>query len=140
MRRRRVVITIRKMVSAVHMDVLVISVWGREERRACATCELIDEESANQSADESYKCSNRDGGGWLAEGYASDKDDGFYAWFAHSVSNYTCISRRKGEYIPSRRTVMKGRMKNTHLPALVRLSTSMVGWYVSKKRTDRRTT
>lgn len=82
MRRRRVVITIRKMVSAVHMDVLVRSEWGREERRACATCELIDEESANQSADESYKCSNRDGGGWLAERDASDKDDRFYAWFA----------------------------------------------------------
>jgi hypothetical protein len=42
-----------------------------------ATCELIDEVPADETADEAYYGCDRDGGRWLAEGDAADKYDGF---------------------------------------------------------------
>ena len=53
----------------------------REEGvRTRSASKLVDEETANQAADETYECGDGDGRRWLAEGDAADENDCFDAY------------------------------------------------------------
>ena len=53
---------------------------GGERGFTCSASELVDEETANQAADETYECGDGDGRRWLAEGDAADENDCFDAY------------------------------------------------------------
>lgn len=45
----------------------------------CSAGELVDDEPADETTEETHECGDRDGHGGLAKGHAAHEDDGFKA-------------------------------------------------------------
>jgi hypothetical protein len=95
----------------------------RAERRARG--ERVDEEPADEAAQETADGGDRDGGRGLAERDAADEDDGLHA-LQSGIDEYEDRGGEMGRQRKqtSRRTVMSGRPNRTKRPALPPLAPS----------------